>query len=218
MNKYAVLAEGFGHLSYPLGKGDSADGQVFSCRREDFVLHRVESKVQAEMAVGAYDWLSQHAAEAVGYVKSGSGEFFTVCRLSGSAPNPAQMSEKERLDFSLAVVRRLATLHSQGFGCGGLSPDAIDYSRKEARVKNPSAIFALTDADSPFFEAVATLRALAGKGFAAKNSMERLAYGYVSFSPACRHAVHAYLRSKKMKLAHPHRALAAHARKFLAYF
>ncbi len=218
MNKYAVLAEGFEHLSYPLGNSEPADRQVFASRKEDFVLHRVESQMVAEMAVGSSDWLSEHASEAVGFVESESGEFFTVCRLSGNRPNPAEMSSSERLDFSLAVVRRLASLHSQGFGCGGLSSEAVEYSHKEARMQNPSSIFALTDSDSPFFEAVATLRSLAGNGFARRSNLERLAWEYTSFSPACRHAVAAHFASKGKKTHQPHRALAEHARKFLAYF
>ena len=214
MNEYAVLIEGFEHLSYPLGRSEAADRKAFSERRENFILHRAESRLHAEMLVGSSDWLSEHSAQPVGFVGDEKGEVFVVCRAGAKAPDG---SEAERKGFCLAVMHRLASLHSQGFGCGGLSPEAVDYSGKEARLIDPSRIFALSEGDSLFYEAVSTLRALAGSGLARKEELESLAYAYVSFSPVCRHGVASHLSKKGVRHG-LHRELAEHARRLLPYF
>lgn len=214
MNDYAVLLNGFEHLSYPLGRSDAADRKTFSERNENFTLHRAESCLHAEMLVGSSDWLAEHASQPVGFVGDDKGEVFVVCRAGAKA---SAESEAERKGFCVAIMRRLASLHSQGFGCGGLSPEAVEYSGKEALLLNPSRIFALSEGDSLFYEAVSTLRALAGSGVAAGRDLELLAAAYLSYSPVCRHGVASHLSKKGVKHG-LHKELAAHARRLLAYF
>ncbi len=215
MNKFAVLASGFEYLSYPLGETNSFEGQSFSERKEIFVLRSVESEPHAHMLIGSYDWLSEHAASPIGYVSNKEDSFFVVCKSSRQAlPNPAEMDEGERSEFSRAVITRLASLHTQGFGCGGISAETVEFTGRQAKLANPSAIFALSDSDSIFYEAVATLRSLAGKGFAKKEELESLAAAYVSFSPVCRHAI-AVRSGKKYGL---HKELAKQALRFGSYF
>lgn len=215
MNKFAVLAQGFEHLSYPLGETNSYDGQSFSERKENFVLRSVESEPHAHMLIGSYDWLSEHAASPIGYVSNKDDSFFVVCKSSRQTMgNASEMDNGERLEFSFAVMARLASLHTQGFGCGGISAESVEFTGRQAKLSNPSAIFALSDSDSIFYEAVATLRSLAGKGFAKKEELEALASAYVSFSPVCRHAV-ASRTGKKYGL---HKELAEQALRFGSYF
>lgn len=218
MNRYAVLAPGFEHLSYPLGKRDASENKNFSERKQEFIVRRVESKTHAEMIVGSSDWLSNHAALPVGYVGDDKGEVFVVCSTSGKKYGPEDMSDQERRDYSCAVIARLAALHSEGFGCGGLSPEAIDYSRKQARLSDPSKIFALIDSDSLFFEAVATLRSLAGSGYAKKSELCYLASVYLSASPVCRQGVVSHLKRKGMRHTKPHLALSDVSARFVDYF
>ncbi len=218
MNRYAVLAAGFEHLSYPLGKNPSSHCLQFSERRADFMLHRVQSAEQAKMVVGAEDFLSEHCSLPVGYVKSEEGEVFVVSRLSGKPLDASVLADEERVAFSVSVMRRLAALHSQGFGCGGISPEAVSYSGKEAKLRDPSSVFALDESDSLFYEAVATMRALAGRGFAKKSDLPRLASVYLSSSPVCRHGVASHLSRLKANRHYHARELAAHATRLLAYF
>ncbi len=214
MNRFAVLAEGFEHLSYPLGKLESADRQIMVERKESYMLHEAESQLSAEMALEASDWISSHASLPVGFVADEAGSVFVVSQSNSPVPPASEMSEEERKDFCRAVVRRLAALHTQGFGCGGISPEAVGFSRKEAKLLNPSAIFALTDSDSIFYEAVATLRALAGPGFAKQQELEWLSAEYVSFSPVCRHAIAGHSVGRGQL----HKKLAESARKAASYF
>lgn len=214
MNKFAVLAEGFENLSYPLGNTNSEHGQKIDFQRGNYALFGVESEQHAQMLVGSYDWLSEHAAAPIGYVANKENSLFVVCHLSPSLqPDASKMDDGERLEFCRAVIKRLASLHTQGFGCGGIRAESVDFSGKKARLTNPAEIFALTDSDSVFYEAVATLRSLAGSGFAGKNSLERLAAAYVSHSPVCRHAI-----AEKSGKASPGKFLAAHAKRMAAYF
>ncbi len=219
MNKFAVLLTDFEHLSYPLGRDEPHDRKTFSDRKENYVLHRVESETQAEMLVCSSDWLEEHSAVPVGYVGDENNSIFVVCK---AARNPAVpvasgLPEQERKDFSLAVMKRLASLHSAGFGCGGLSPEAVEFSGKQAKLSNPSALFALTESDSIFYEAVSTLRSLASNGYAKKEELESLAAAYISSSPVCRHAIVSHIFGKGAQ-SQPHAELAAQAKKFLAYF
>ncbi|MFA6490178.1 MAG: hypothetical protein WCT52_05900 [Candidatus Micrarchaeia archaeon] len=218
MNRYAVLASEYEHLSYPLGRNASSHGLVFSERRENFVLHRAESSEHAKMVVGAGEGLSEHCSLPVGYVASEDGEVFLVSRLSGKQPDASVLTSEEKSSFSVSVMRRLAALHSQGFGCGGISPEAVVYSGKEAKLSNPSAVFALDDSDSLFYEAVATMRALAGKGYAKQSELPKLASAYLSSSPICRHGVAAHMAKRKVNRHYHARELAAHAGRLLAYF
>ena len=217
MNEYAVLLEGFDHLSYPLGECEAKDKHSFSERKEKFVLHRVESKTIARMAIGACDWLSEHSCMPVGFVGDEKGETFVVCKTEGHCLDFGSMADEEKLEFSAAIVRRLASLHSQGFGCGGLSPEAVVFSANEARISNPARIFALTESDSLFYEAVATLRAIVGGGLAKRKDLVSLAFIYVSESPVCRHGVVSHL-SKKGQKGSPAILLSEHASRLLAYF
>jgi len=218
MNRYAVLAAGFEHLSYPLGKNSASHNQRFSERNENFVLHRAQSEEHAKMIIAAGEGLSEHCALPVGYVGSEEGEVFVVSKFSRRQSPANALSAEERLEFCGSVMRRLASLHSQGFGCGGLSPDAMEFSGREAKLLDPSAVFALDESDSLFYEAVATLRSLAGAGLAKKRELPMLASTYLSASPCCRQGVAAHL-SKQGVQHHMHsRELAAHAVRMMAYF
>jgi hypothetical protein len=217
MNRFAVLACGFEHLSYYLGRTDSIHGHTFSQQKGEYALYKAESEEHAKMVVGASDFLSQHCMDLVGYVQNGQGEVFVVA-VAGKAPDASSMDGKQRLGFSIAVMRRLALLHSQGFGCGGLSPSSVAYIGNSAKIANPCSIFALQEGDSVFYEAVSTLRALAGAGFAKKETLPCLASEYLSVSPVCRHEVAKHL-SKLNVNRHKHaKALAAHAANLLRYF
>lgn len=219
MNKFAVLLPEFEHLSYSLGRDESHDGKIFCDRKENYVLRRAESETHAEMLVGSSDWLGEHSSVPVGYVADEKNSIFVVCKAARNAAvqQNADLQGQERRDFSLAVVKRLASLHSAGFGCGGLSPDAVEFSGRQAKLCNQSAIFALTDSDSIFYEAVSTLRSLLGNGLAKKGELDALAAAYVSASPICRHAVVSHLSSKGIA-GQPHKELAGHAARLAQYF
>jgi len=167
------------------------------------------------MALVSADGLSEHSTEPVGYVCSEKGEVFLVCKNSGREGK--SVAPDERTAFSLAVMERLALLHSQGFGCGGLSPGAVEFTGKEAKLLNPSSLFALAEGDSVYYEAVATLRALASSGMARKPELPLLAFAYLSQSPVCRHGVSEHLRKKKVR-APPAAALADAASRLVPYF
>jgi hypothetical protein len=215
MNRFAVLAPGFEHLSYPLGRRDACEGQSFSERSELFTLARAQSEEHAQMALVSAEGLSEHSAKPVGYVCSEKGETFLVCKNSGREGKSVAPDERAALSF--AVMERLAMLHSQGFGCGGLSPEAVEFAGREAKLLNPSLLFALTEEDSVYYEAVATLRALASSGMARKSDLPLLASAYLSHSPVCRHGVSEHLRKKKVR-AQPAAALADAAKKLVPYF
>lgn len=217
MNKFAVLLTEFEHLSYPLGKNTSQDKQSFTERKENYVLHRVESETQAEMLVCSSDWLEEHSAVPVGYVADENDSVFVVCKAARNAAAQSGLSEQERKEFSLAVVKRLAALHTNGFGCGGLSPETVEFSGRQAKLLNPAAIFALSDSDSIFYEAVSTLHSLASRGFAKKEELEALASAYISSSPVCRHAVVSHIGGACAK-SQPHQELAGHASRLSLYF
>jgi len=215
MNRFAVLAEGFEHLNYPLGNCDSFEGQSLDFRKESYVLRKVDSESHAHQLVGSFDWLLEHAISPIGYVANKGKELFVVCKTSSQGNAKAsELSAKDRASFSRAVIIRLAAIHTQGFGCGGIRADAVDFSGKEAKLSNPAALFALTDSDSLFYEAVATLRSLARNGFAKKSELEALSALYVSHSPVCRHAVAEHC-GKKAKL---YELLAEKAGRFSSYF
>ena len=218
MNQFAVLSEGFEHLSYPLGRLDAAGKREFSEQKENYSLHPVDSEVSARMALEASDFMAEHASRPVGFVADSNGSIFMVCRNDGARPLPKhEMEEGERFEFSLLVMKRLGKLHNSGLGCGGLSPDAVVLHGKQAKLQNPAAIFMLSDSDSIFYEAVATLRALAGAGFARQSELERLASAYLSVSPVCRHGVAEHLSKKKIN-GMPHKELSSAARKYIPYF
>ena len=216
MNRFAILAEGFEHLSYPLGREEAKDKSSFSERKERFMLHRTQSELSAEMAVGASDALSEHASLPVGYVAGPEGEIFLVCRRGGKRPDAKEMSSEEKLEFCMSLVRRLSAMHSAGLACGGLSPDSVEFSGKEARLLDPGRIFAATESDQIFFEAVATLRSLLVRGFAEKGQLPRLAAAYLSDSPACRDAAASYMGRKGLK-GSPHKVLCVVVEKHAAY-
>lgn len=215
MNRFAVLAQGFEHLSYPLDRHNAAEGASFAERSEKFSLSRAQSEPHAQMALASAEGLSEHAAEPVGYVCAEAGEIFVVCRNSGRAGK--SLARDEGSAFSQAIVKRLAMLHSQGFGCGGLSPDAVEFCGKEAKLLNPARIFALADGDSIYYEAVSTLRALVSSGVASEADLPRLASAYLSRSPVCRHEISEHLGKKGVR-AKPAQALADAARRFALYF
>ena len=215
MNRFAVLLPEFEHLSYPLGKGNAEDGHSFSDRDERFSLSRAESEQHAQIAITASDWLAGHSLQPVGYVCAEQGEIFVVCRASGK--KGMEIARDERKAFSNAVVKRLASLHTQGFGCGGLSPETVGFSGKEAKLLNPSQIFALHDNETTFYEAVSTLRALVSSGMSSEADLPRLASAYLSHSPVCRHEVAQHLRKKGNRAA-PKEALVQSAMKIIPFF
>ncbi len=216
MNRFAVLTTEFEHLSYPLGSTNAKDKQHFREQQDEFMLHKVCSQTQAEMLVGSSDWLSEHASVPVGFVSNKENELFIVCQ-SGKRIDPAQASRQERVSACLAVISRLCKMHSQGFGCGGLSPEAMEFSGESAKLLDPSKIFALNENDSLFYEAAATLRALVGNGFAKVSDLDSLAFAYFSASPVCRHAVLSHIDEKKAREEH-YKVLSETAKKFLACF
>ena len=196
-NRFAVLAPGFEHLSYPLDRHDAAEGAAFAERSEQFSFSRAESEPHAQMALVSAGGLSEHTSEPVGYVCSGQGEIFVVCRSSGRKAR--EIAQGERRAFSTAVVKRLAALHTGGFGCGGLSPEAVEFAGKQAKLLNPSRLFALQEGETTFYEAVSTLRALVSSGVASECDLPRLASAYLSHSPVCRHEVAQHLQKKGRK-------------------
>jgi hypothetical protein len=218
MNRFAVLSEGFEHLSYPLGRQDASDGQVITERNSQFVLGKANSESEARAAVEASGTISRHASVPVGFVSCPKGNIFVVSLLSGKGASASDFADdSERRSFCQSVVARLGSMHTDGLGCGGLTPDAVEFSGEGAKLKNASALFALTESDSIFYEAVSTLRALAGKGFAKESELEMLASAYLSCSPVCRHGVVQHMESKRIA-GMPHKALADAARKYLRYF
>ena len=226
MNRYAVLAEGFEHLSYPLSKKAAKEGERFVAQNETFVLLFAATASEAEMAVVASDSLSRHTSFPVGFVADSESGIFLVCRtkgrlgLAGADGNrlsPFEMPDAERICMGRAIIKRLAILHTEGFGCGGISPDSVEFAAGEARLMNPSRVFALSDADSPYYEAVATLRALYGASLVSKRELLGLAQEYFSHSPVCRHEIALHLQ-KKGKRATPKDALVDAARKIIPFF
>jgi hypothetical protein len=221
MNRFAVLAEGFERLSYPLGRRDAAHGQEIEEQGRRYVLCRAESEQHAEMAVGASDWVANHSSEPVGFVCGSKGEFYLVCRNEGRRLTPGAiegMGTEERLRLAVSVVRRLSMLHSQGIGCGGLRPSKMEFRGREAKLSDPSTLFTFTgeDGHAAYFEAVATLSAVVSEGLASANDLERLSLEYLRSSPVCRQAVSSYLGQKKSG-EKPHRALAKAAIKYTRY-
>lgn|GEM_PF-892970 len=218
MNHSAILAEGFECLSYPLSRQVATEGGAFSHKGEWFVFGRAPSRGEAEMAVVASDSLAKHAAAPIGIVKGMCGGFFVVSRARGkfeTGSSAAQLPPSKRRAFASAVIFRLASLHSGGFGCGGLSQDAVEYSQGSARLLNPSRIFALVDGDAPFFEVACTIRSLAADGFVSEGEITRLCYEYLSHSPVCRAIVSSHCsRISQKECAH---ALASCAKKYLHY-
>jgi len=215
MNRFAVLLPEFERLSYPLGKGNAVDKHSFSDGNERFSLSRAQSEPHAQMAIVSAEGLCEHTAEPVGYVCAEQGEIFVVCRASGRKGN--ELARDERAAFSTALVKRLAALHTQGFGCGGLSPEAVEFTGKEAKILNPSQIFALHEGETTFYEAVSTLRALVSSGVASEADLPRLASAYLSHSPVCRHEIALHLQ-KKGKSATPKDGLVGAAMKIIPFF
>ena len=215
MNRFAVLLPEFEHLSYPLGKGNAADKHSFSDRNEHFSFSRAQSEPHAQMALVSAEGLSEHTVEPVGYVCAEQGEIFVVCRSSGKKGR--EIAQDERAAFSIAMVKRLAALHTQGFGCGGLSSEAVEFSGKEAKLLNPSQMFALHEGETTFYEAVSTLRALVSEGVASEADLPRLASAYLSHSPVCRHEITQHLQ-KKGKSETPKEALVQAAMKIIPFF
>jgi hypothetical protein len=214
-NRFAVLAQGFEHLSYPLDRHDAAEGSSFTERSEQFSFSRAQSEPYAQMALVSAGGLSEHTAEPVGYVCAEQGEIFVVCRASGKKGK--EIAQDERKAFSYALVKRLAALHTQGFGCGGLSPATVEFAGKEAKLLNPSQLFALHEGETTFYEAVSTLRALVSSGVASEAELPRLASAYLSHSPVCRHEIVLHLQ-KKGKSTAPKDALVDAAMKIIPFF
>ena len=214
-NRFAVLAPGFEHLSYPLDRHDAAEGASFAEQSQQFSFCRAESEPHAQMALVSAEGLSEHPAEPVGYVCAEQGEIFVVCRSSGK--RGAEIAQDERGAFSAAMMKRLAALHTEGLGCGGLSPDAVEFSGKEAKLLNPSRLFALHEGETTFYEAVSTLRALVSSGAASEADLPRLASAYLSHSPVCRHEIVQHLQ-KKGKSATPKDSLVDAAMKIIPFF
>jgi len=196
-NRFAVLAPGFEHLSYPLDRHDAADGSCFAERSEQFGFRRAQSEPHAQMALVCSEGLSEHTSEPVGYVCAQQGEIFVVCRASGKKGR--EIARDERAAFSVAVMKRLAALHTAGLGCGGLSPDGVEFAGREAKILNPSQVFALQEDETTFYEAVSTLRSLVSSGAASESDLPRLASAYLSHSPVCRHEIARHLQSKGKK-------------------
>jgi len=215
MNRFAVLLPEFEHLSYPLGKGNAADKHSFSDRNEHFSFSRAQSEPHAQMALVSAEGISEHTSEPVGYVCAEQGEIFVVCLSSGKKGK--EIARDEHSAFSFAVVKRLASLHTQGFGCGGLSPESVEFAGKEAKILNPSQIFAFHEGETTFYEAVSTLRALVSSGISPEADLPRLASAYLSHSPVCRHEIALHLQ-KKGKRATPKDALVDAARKIIPFF
>ena len=213
MNRYAVLLPEFERLSYPLGRGNAADGHSFSDRGERFTLCRAQSEPHAQMALVSAEGLSEHAAEPVGYVCAQDGEIFVVCRASGRR----EIARDECAAYSLAVVKRLASLHTHGLGCGGLSPGAVEYCGREAKLRSPSQIFALHEGETTFYEAVSTLRALVSSSYATEADLPLLASAYLSHSPVCRHEIVQHLQ-KKGKKGNAKNELVKSAMKIIPFF
>ncbi|MFA6327904.1 MAG: hypothetical protein WCY41_00475 [Candidatus Micrarchaeia archaeon] len=214
-NRFAVLAQGFEHLSYPLDRHNAAEGASFAERSEQFSFSRAQSEPHAQMALVCSEGLSEHTAEPVGYVCAQQGEIFVVCRSCGRKGKA--IARDERKAFSAAVVKRLAALHTQGFGCGGLSPGAVEFSGREAKLLNPSQVFALHEGETTFYEAVSTLRALVSSGMSSEADLPRLASAYLSHSPVCRHEIAQHLRKKGNRAA-PKDALVQSAMKIIPFF
>jgi hypothetical protein len=210
-NRHAVLKPKFEHLSYLLDRHSAANGVSFSAQGEEYSFFPVSSETHAQIILGASDWVAIHASEPVGIVRSGEGKQFLLCRTSGRKAN--ELSKEERSAFSQKIVGRLAALNSQGFSCGGLSPDAVMFTGKEAKILNPSSIYALDEEDSPFYDAVVALRRLVSDGMVGIDMLGTYADAYLSSSPVCRHETAKHLQKKGQK-DKPREALVKAAKKF----
>ena len=215
-NGFAVLSEGFEHLSYYFGRRNARDGQGFSERSQSFVLRRADSELSALMALENCEALSEHAALPVGFVLGENGRIFMVSLLLGKPVSSSDLTPDERREFCSKVIGRLASLHSSGLLCGGIDPEAVDFLNGAVKITNASGIYAMDEDDTTFFDVAATLRALAGKGFAKMEDLPGLALEYMNYSPICRQGILEYTKKKKKKGA-PHLALAATAKKYFAY-
>ena len=215
-NIYTVLVKGFENVSYPLSSEPAHDKQVIKSGKDWFMLHKLkgtpEPRAYAEDTLGVADAVAKYASLPVGYVADKKGEIFLICKISDrmaamraqveGADEAGEMGEQERLAYSHSVVRLLRNLHSDGFGCGGLRPDAVDCTGREARILDPSTIFAIMDSEpeAMFHEAAVTLSLLAGAGYARLGDIRALAAAYLSSSPVCRDAIASRLKGKKVKL------------------
>lgn len=218
MNRFAVLSEEFEHLSFPLGRAEAAEGKEFSERKERYALFRAGSESVAKSALQAAGFIAEHASLPVGYVQDSKGGIFVVCRRGGRrviSPS-SEIEASSRRAFCFAVVGRLAALHSQGLGCGGIRPEAVELSEGGVKLLNPSAIFALGEDEPAYYESACTLRALVASGFASEGDLEALAAEYLSFSPVCRHGIAKHAKKKGHK-GQLHKILADSARKYLSY-
>jgi hypothetical protein len=201
MNRFAVLSEEYEHLGFPLGRHEAAEGMQFSERKERYSLHRAQSEGEAKIALLASSAMEEHASLPVGYVQDSQGGIFMVCKRGGRKviSPPDELEGQLKRGFCSAVISRLASLHSQGLGCGGIKPDAVELSDGGAKLLNPSAIFVLEGESPAFYEAACTLRALVASGFALQGELAQLASEYISSSPACRHAIASHARKKGCK-------------------
>ena len=95
----------------------------------------------AEAVFNVCKGLSEFAAEpiALAYV---SDKVYVVFR-NDSFVQYTELQNNAKLMFVAAVMARLAFLHNSGICTGGLSPEAVLYDGKRAKVKNPAKLEAM---------------------------------------------------------------------------
>lgn len=193
-SRFAVLLPEYEQLSYNIGKIELKEEQKMSSGNEVFYLNKADSEQHAQLSLVSSEFLANHAREPVGYVCSEEKEFYFVSKAFGIESR----AFLGRWDYGLssAIIRRLADLHTQGLGCGGIKPEDVEFLGKEAKLRNPGKVFALYDQESAYYEAVATFASLAKHGFAGKEELAALLSEYLSYSPVCRHEILEHQKKK----------------------
>jgi len=218
----AVIRKGQAGASYALGTSNlKLEGGAVNYGKQKYAFYDVESESQADSLLSLADAFSEHASTTIGFAVDQNGKLVMVCQATSGrlSSKPSLMPKGERKSVAQAIIQRLASLHNEGLGCGGLSPEAVEFQNGKAKVANPTKIFALSpdNPDEQFFEAVSTLRSLVSSGYIRKKEAASLAAEYLSFSPICRHPVAEYFGKRGVKGSMPE-ALANLAVKHAAYF
>ncbi|VVB98711.1 Uncharacterised protein [uncultured archaeon] len=138
----AHLRKGKEKASYPIGK-ILAEHFIGGGEKGNLLLQPVESEIVAEMILQGFED-SEHTITPIGtMVDPNTNRVFSVCQTRGKSIKKLSLSRQEKLDCSKAIMKRLAALHTDGLGCGGLNLDSVVFIGKEAKVKNPGRFYAL---------------------------------------------------------------------------
>lgn len=192
-------------LTYSLDSIRAEHNVTIAASHESFTLRQAASFTAAGMLVSAGEELSEHTLEPVGVVSNSDGQVFIIVRNEGKplgeSPGIKTMqlisaSASEKKELAQLMVSRLSGLHASGFGCGGLSPQKLAFTSAEARLVDPTSLFALEESDSTFYEAAVTLRSAVASGLVDKSELTSLSALYLS-SPVSRQGVRLHLDKTK---------------------